>query len=78
MATTEVATVVSTKKLENILVEPVTSKPVPDHLTGTSKRFIELRRRRLSPCPTAKPYELKMYKNCIFVTLYNAINHTKL
>ena len=37
MATSEVATVVSTKKLENILVAPVISKPVPDHLTGTSK-----------------------------------------
>ena len=42
MATTEVvATVVSTKKLENILVKPVVSKPVPDHLADTSKRLIE-------------------------------------
>lgn len=41
MATSEVATVVSTKQLENILVEPVISKPVPDHLTGTSKWLIE-------------------------------------
>jgi len=46
MATTEVATVVSTKKLESILVEPVISKPVPDHLTGTSKQMMNFRRRR--------------------------------
>ena len=45
MATTEVATVVSTKKLESILVEPVISKPVPDHLTGTSKQMMNDRGR---------------------------------
>jgi len=43
MATSEVATVVSTKKLESILVEPVINKPVPDHLLDTSKRLIQLR-----------------------------------
>ena len=39
MASSELATVVSTKKLESILVEPVVAKRIPDHLADTSKRI---------------------------------------